>query len=290
MKLLVTGATGYLGSHIIRALLIKGHEIIILKRSFSNTTRINDITNKLKLYNVDTDSIDKPFEENPRIDAIIHTATSYGRLDEKDSVVLETNTLFPLKLLEEATIRKVKTFINTDSSLPRFINPYSLAKKQFKDWGKMYAKQKKIKFLNLKLEHFYGPEDDETKFISWVIKSCQQNVKELKLTSGEQERDFIYIDDVVQAYFLIINKITTFQESYNEVEIGSGETVSIKQLVKMIHQITDSQTKISFGAIPYRLNEVMHSQADTSVINNLGWTPRISLKNGLIKTINTGLL
>jgi len=76
--ILLTGPTGFLGSHLLQALLNEGYKVIILKRSFSDTWRINHLLDNLKSYDINKTPLEKPFEEN-KIDIIIHTATNYGR-------------------------------------------------------------------------------------------------------------------------------------------------------------------------------------------------------------------
>ena len=136
----------------------------------------------MQAYDVDRNSLQIPFEENSDIDTVLHLATCYGRQNEKDLEIFESNTSFPLKLLEIAIFNKIKSFINTDTSLPRTLNAYTMSKKQFVEWGEMYAQHGKLCFVNIILEHFYGPGDDKTKFISWVVESCLKNITELKLT------------------------------------------------------------------------------------------------------------
>jgi len=119
-KVILTGATGFLGSALLKALLRDNHEVIILKRSFSDTSRINNELSLVKHYDLDNVSIIKIFSENKGIDVIVHTATCYGRKNESAYQVFYSNTAFSLELLELAVKNKIKTFVNTSTILPIF--------------------------------------------------------------------------------------------------------------------------------------------------------------------------
>ena len=288
MKVLVTGATGFLGSHLVKGLLRAGHEVAILKRSFSDTWRINHIIKQLDCYNLDKCALDAPFKSHGKFEAIIHTATCYGRKGEDIVEIFEANTLFPLKLLETATFFNTDTFFNTNTILSKYLNSYSLSKKNFMEWGKQFADSGKIQFTNIKLEHIYGPWDDESKFTTYIMKSCLANIPELRLTLGEQKRDFIYIDDVVEAYLMLLK--TSNKEIYQDYELGSGQAISIREFVETVHSMIGSKTMLNFGALPYREGEIMESNANISALKEIGWTPKINIKTGIEKIIIEGFL
>lgn len=285
MKVLVTGGTGFLGSHIVKALLKEKYEVIILKRSFSNTWRINDVLKQVVYYDIDRCDIDIPFKEANHIDAIIHTSTCYGRKNESLTQIYGSNFYFPLQLIEQAIAFNTDTFFNTDTSLYKYLNNYSLSKKYFLDIGKSLADENKINFVNMKLEHIYGPDDDDSKFVTYVLRSCINNIEKLNLTKGEQKRDFIYIEDVVSAYMLLLKNKLILNNSYHEYEVGTGRAISIKELVELIHSMTKSTTKLNFGALSYRENEIMESIANNKELLDLGWINRVSLEKALNKII-----
>lgn len=279
--ILITGATGFLGSHMLYKLIELNFKVVVLKRSFSNTFRIDNYFDKIKLYDIDTTLMEKVFKEN-KIDIILHMATQYGRKEENILDLVESNLMLPLKLLTLAKLYNIKTFINTDTLLDKRINSYTLSKKQFKNWLEYFSKY--MVCVNVSLEHFFGPNDDNTKFVTFIIKNLIEEVKELDLTLGEQERDFIYIDDVVDAFIIILNYLDK-DNGFYEYEIGSGINVKIKDFILNTVEILNSKTKLNFGALPYRSNEVMKSNVNLTEISKLGWFPKIKFDDGLKKTI-----
>ena len=286
MIILLTGSTGFLGSYLLKSFVKSGYEVIALKRSTSNTYRINDYLKKVTLYNIDKVNLEDIFKKH-KINIVINTVTNYGRIDNKISSILDTNLIFGLKLLEESVNSNAKAFINTDTLLERNINAYALSKAQLVDWMK-FLSNKQTKMINIKIEHMYGALDDENKFIYWLINKLKQNVEKIDLTSGVQKRDFIYIDDIVNAYEIIIQNINTFS-NYEEFELGSGNSIEVKNFVEKIYQeISNKQTlstKLNFGAVSYRDNENMNIQANIEKLTNLAWKPKVSIKDGIKKIL-----
>jgi CDP-paratose synthetase len=288
MRILITGVTGYLGSHLASALLGRGDEVVGIKRTSSSLARIEELLPKLELHDadaIDVDNLDLHIRKIGHVDAIIHTATCYGRKGERVEELLYTNLVFPLKLLNAAIDSDISLFLNTDTALEKSLNSYALSKGQFAEWGHYYADQNQIQFLNIKLEHFYGPNDDPEKFTAHVINSFLNNVPELNLTFGEQQRDFIYIDDVISAYIVLLDKYSTFEEKYIDIEMGSGIAISIKQFVETVHKLTQSQTRLNFGALPYRTGETMLSIAKIDRLKALGWLCERDIEEGVKLTI-----
>jgi len=279
---LLTGATGFLGSYLLGSLLKKGYKVVILKRSNSDTWRIQHLLDEIVSYDIDTQKIELAFLEQA-IDTVVHTACSYGRNGESMEEIVQSNLTFGLRLLDACMKYSVNTFCNTDTFLDRGLNDYALSKSQFTDWLKQ--KSEKVQVVNLKLEHMYGPKDDSTKFVSWLLSQLKAGVTEVKLTSGEQRRDFIYIDDVVSAYMLAIAKSDEL-EQYTELEVGIGCSTSVKSFVQFLKECYEykfgaSNTILGFGAVPYREGEVMDFNVDNSGLIDLGWKPAYSLKKGL---------
>ena len=281
---LVTGATGFLGSHVVKKLLAEGQKVVILKRSFSNTKRLATELSKVKIYDIDKlDDFADVFREQ-HIDVVIHTATCYGRQGEAVEEIYDVNLKFPLKLLELALRFNTDTFFNTDTILSKYLNWYALSKKQFSEIGQQFAHLGKINFIDAKLEHMYGEDDSNTKFVTFMLEALQNNQDELKLTAGEQRRDFIYVDDVVEAYWKILTSQSN-DKKYQQYEVGTGKTISIKELVMLAKSITKSQAKLVFGAIPYRENEIMNSKANVEPLLNLGWQAKVDIETGIRKIV-----
>lgn len=286
---LITGATGYLGSNILKALIKdENYNVIVLKRSFSNIFRIESCLEKINFYDIDKIDVEKVFIEN-KIDIILHCATDYGRKNVSPPQIIDANLILPVKLLELGVRHDVKCFINTDTILDKRINHYSLSKKQFREWLLSY--KSRLICTNVALEHFYGSGDDKTKFVSYVVDCLINQVEKVEFTKGEQKRDFVYIEDVVGAFLIIIKHSLSLENGFYELQVGSGKIITIKEFVlKIKEMIGNKKTILNFGALPYRENEIMECSADTAGIKKLGWSCKHSLKDGLRKMIDQELI
>ena len=280
--IVLTGANGFLGSHLLEALLRAGHKVTVLKRSTSDLWRIHHLMGPVKVVNVDQASIDSAFHHGG-IDVVIHTACSYGRHGQSTTAIVEANLVYGLKVLDSAISAGVRTFINTDTLLPRALNPYSLSKHQLTDW--LTLKSAQIQVINLKLEHMYGPKDDETKFVPWLIGQLRAGAVRIPLTEGLQQRDFIYIDDVVNAFKTVLGHREALGP-FSDFEVGTGTLTSVRAFVEVLYRAyqarhPDTKTDLGFGDIPIREGELMKIDLDNSALRQMGWQAETSIEKGL---------
>lgn len=284
MQILLTGASGFLGSHLLKKLIELDFSVLCLKRKSSDLIRLKGVEGQVSWLNIEDIDIDHMFSKT-QVDCIIHCATDYGRKQVDPLNTIETNLILPLKLLHASSKHNLSAFINTDTILDKRINHYSLSKNQFVDWLKTYSDKTTI--VNVALEHFYGPQDDKSKFSSFIINELMDNQdKSLDLTEGLQNRDFIYIDDVVDAFVSVLGNVEKFSNSFYHFEVGTNKPTTIREFVELVKKLCkNDKTTLNFGALPYRKDEIMQSHADTAGLRSLGWEPIIGLSKGLELTI-----
>jgi CDP-paratose synthetase len=283
MRVLITGASGFLGSALVHGLAAAGHEVVALLRSTSADHRLKPLPDGVVLQRAADAAGAAQAVRETEPDAVIHTACSYGRHGESFAAVAEVNLGFGLAVADAAIAAGVPRFLNTDTVLDRHANAYALSKKQFAEWGRWLAEQGRIRFCNLLLQHMYGPFDDDSKFSTHVLRACRANIEALALTPGQQRRDFIHIDDVVAAYRCVLESPS--ESGWQEVEVGSGEAPTLESFVRLVHRLTGSRTRLEFGAVPYRAGEALCCVADTTALRDLGWKPRYALEDGLRQTL-----
>jgi len=289
LTVVLSGATGFLGSHLARRLVTDGHRVVALVRSTSSRRRLLMVADRISFVDIDVVDVENVLRQLRPIDAVVHTATDYGRQKISIGGLVETNVLWGVRLAEAAVKASATCFINAGTTLKPEVSPYALSKRQFSEWGKWLAGQHNLRFVDVALEHMYGEDDDLTKFVTFVIISCLRQVERLPMTAGAQMRDFIYVDDVVAAFMRLLELFTGVTgaqsgEGYVAFPLGSGAAVTIRDLVQIIQNATHSEAKFDFGALQYRRHEVMFSQADISALRALGWHPRYSLPEGIERT------
>jgi len=275
---LITGGNGYLASQIIRN-IVNDYQVVVIEKYTSELANIEAVINLLEVYS--TEDFEKAF--NKKVDVVLHCATLYGKGDEKLANILDSNLLFPLKLLQKSVTQKVSLFINTDTTLDRQTNTYSLTKKQFLDWLIFY--QNKIKITNVQLEHFYGPGSSDNNFITSITRKLLKNDKIIELTKGEQVRDFVYIDDVISAFLKIFENTDQFNEFQN-FQVCTGKPEKLRNVIELLKFISGSSSFLDFGAVSYRENEVMISNSDPKELNKIGWENKVLQEEGLKRTVD----
>ena len=284
MKILLTGGSGFLGSNLLRRLLSLGHELFCIKRETSSLERVKIFKHKIKWFNVETSDFDEIISSY-KIEGIIHCATDYGRKQLNPIQTIETNLILPLKLLHAAANNNVLVFINTDTVLDKRVDTYSLSKRQFSEWLEKYSND--ILTINVALEHFYGPFDNDSKFVTYVILKMLGNEDSIDFTLGLQKRNFVYIEDVIDAFIVLLNNINKLDNSFHNFEVGTEDSVTIKDFVGLVKKLCNNNTTdLNFGAINYRENEVMNTNTNIEKLKSLGWFPRFSLEDGLKNTID----
>lgn len=281
-SILISGANGFLGSHLFNFFSKKNQfKTFGLIRSSSDISRIK--SNKLKnLILIDKIDFEKIFK-NYRIDIVINTVCNYGRKNESEQSLINSNYLFGKKLVEISNKYNIDLFINTDTLLTDNINLYSKTKALFRKY--LNSKIFKIKIVNLRIDHMYGPGDDENKFIYWLIKKLRLTNDKIELTTGEQKRDFIFIDDVVNAYsFIITNNHKKFKINYDLI---THQFTTVKNFVFHLAnemEILDNKeykSRLIFGVKDYRENDVMIPITNSLSLKTEGWACDIKIKKGI---------
>lgn len=299
MRCLVTGATGHIGSHLVRYLLERGVEVAALVRpTTSNLWRIEEILHRLHIIKGDLSNIDRSKAAIQRFapDIVIHLGwrgvTSGHR---NDPVQITQNLSGSLRLLELAHQGGCQRWIGLGSQaeygpydrvltedLPtRPVTAYGVAKLCLGLLSGKLCEAYGIGFTWLRLTASYGPMDDYDHMIPELILKLLRGEKP-SLTLGEQRWDYLYVRDAVEAIW----RAAITPEAQGIFSLGSGEAYTIRSIAERIRDLIDPNLALGFGEVPYRPDQVMHLQADISRLKRaIGWAPQVRLDEGLRRTV-----
>ncbi len=303
-KILITGATGFVGANLLRKLIDSKNDIHIIIRSTSNLWRINDIIDKVNTHICDLtnrESVEKlVLKIKPQI--IFHLAVYGGYQFQKESLkIINTNFIGTVNLLDACTDIGFDCFINTGSSseygitnkpmsendLLEPVNDYGIAKAGATLYCQAIGRREKLPIFTLRLFSPYGYYEGPTRLISYLIISCLKN-KELKIFTPDAVRDFIFIEDLIKAYFIFLEKRGNLL-SGDIFNIGSGEQNTVKEIFEIIKKLTKYTKKPQWEKMENDNREIKNLKIWIANISKskkfLNWSPEYSIENGLEETI-----
>ncbi|OGI22343.1 MAG: hypothetical protein A2808_01105 [Candidatus Moranbacteria bacterium RIFCSPHIGHO2_01_FULL_55_24] len=297
---LITGIAGFLGSHLAERLIHDGYAVVGLKLADSDLWRLEPFAEKLKLYDADSRDFERIFTEN-KIDCIIHLATYYTKdhpSPDEMTQMIDANIKSPTELCELADNYNVRYFINTGTFFeyklgsPDLIqendersayNFYAATKIAFSELLRFFTEKKDLTAIDFKLFAPFGEKDNE-KLIVFLVKSLLDG-SHVEFSGGEQAWNFTYVDDIIEAYACALKRMDGLAEKYTVLNVGSGSTVTIREIVEKLEKISGKKLDIEWGAKTYRENEIFHVNCDNSRLKKvLGWEQKFDVDSGLEKT------
>lgn len=266
MRILVTGATGFVGQHLLPYLEKQGHEVYALVRPSTDGSKV--YTNHLYVFEDDIEHLASYLLEN-HVDGIIHLASLYIAEHKPEDIknIVTSNVYLGTAVMEAAVKAGVKWFLNTgtiwqncnvepysDTYCP--VNLYAASKQAFMDMAKYYTEVSDIRFCTLKLCDTYGANDTRRKIFA-LFEQIAKSGECLKMSPGDQKLDIVHIDNVVRDFEALAEKLDNGEQLREEYVVSSGRQKSLKEIAKQYeidHQVI---LNIEWGGRPYRKREVM---------------------------------
>ncbi|MFZ5374581.1 MAG: NAD-dependent epimerase/dehydratase family protein [Campylobacterota bacterium] len=291
MKILLTGATGFIGQHLTEKLIEAGHTVHAIVRNSSDPARLNPLANAYIHDETAASLID--YFEREHFDGVIHLASLFLATHTADQIgkLIASNVTFGTVLLEASKTSKVKWFINTGTFWQHYrdrdydpVNLYAATKEAFEKIAAYYSETSGLIFTTLKLNDTFGPDDTRNKIFNLWEKNSQTD-EVLEMSGGEQLIDISYIDDVVSAYLKLTEHLSS--EHANDFRgksfaVISASRMSLKDLACKFEKATGKRLNIVWGARPYREREVMVPWTKGKPVP--GWKPRYTLHEAIQKT------
>ena len=300
-KVLVTGATGFIGSHLTSRLVREGADVFIMTRykSIVKSIRLLDVWDKINVIEADIKNIDSLKQiQQVKPDIIFHLA-AYNHVGDSFTHVneaLKTNCIGTANLLEAYDGYDRFVYVSTsevygyqqevpfqEDFRPQPISPYGIGKYAGELYCNMRMTMQDYPIVILRLFNTFGPYQSARAVIPEIIIKCLKG-ESILATEGIQTREFNYIENQVDGFILAAQEEKAVGKIIN---VGSSEEISIKDLIMKIHTLTDSKSELKIGALDYRPTEIWRMYCDNSKARQiLGWKPRVNFEAGLKKTVD----
>jgi UDP-glucose 4-epimerase len=299
-QVLVTGAEGFIGSHVVKRLLREGAVVHALVNKGSSLWRIQECISRITMLDADiTDHISLQSSIPPiKPQFVFHLAAlvDVSRSWELIAPLVQTNLIGTINLLSAVRETPLEAFLHASSSeeygdapspIPESqrespISPYSFSKAAATHFCQVAARTFDLPVMVARLFPVYGPFQEGSMFIPSAIKDLLTN-REFSMSPGEQEREFTYVDDVIEACL----RIALCPDARGEViNVGSGVPYRLKDVAAMIRVLVGGETTVDMGALPYRKGEGRKIFCNNRTVKKLtGWSPKVSLEEGLRLTV-----
>ena len=296
---LVTGGAGFIGSHLVDRLLALDYRVVVVDNL--STGKLKNLNQAAIFHHVDiTDpSVGDVFQrEQP--DLVFHLAaqTSVSVSTKEPITDSEVNVLGTLRLLEASRRCGIEKFIysSTGGALygdPEFtpcteehpitpVSPYGMSKYQGELQLELYRRMHLLRYTTLRYGNVFGPRQDphgEAGVVAIFSQAMLEGRQPVVFGDGEQTRDFVYVDDVIEA-----NLSAIAQGDGTAFNIGTGQGTSINHVYSVLQEITGYRWPPEHG--PARAGDVYQIYLDNiKAIERLGWTPQATLEEGLLRTV-----
>jgi UDP-glucose 4-epimerase len=296
-RVLITGITGFLGSHIAENLIANDFQVIGLKRKKSDIWRCEDFASKIIWVDIDDEGLFKTELTKYKFDTIVHAAWIGVEANDRDNWNEQSKNIpFLVSLLEVAKNVGVKKFIFLGSQAEygniegvisennevKALNAYAAIKLASLEIVKSFCRLNDINWIWLRLFSLFGEKENQ----NWLIPSIVKTMKEtnqMDFTLGEQKYAYLYVRDCA----LIINKVITNQVKSGIYNISSNETRTIKSLIEDIRDYINPEFILNFGVLNYRKNQSMHIEGDINkVCSQIGEVELTDYELALHNSIN----
>jgi nucleoside-diphosphate-sugar epimerase len=284
---LVTGASGFLGSNLVRRLVAADWKVHVLGRASTSFETLANIRQQIHVHRLDSSSTLKHILADSQPDVVFHLASFFIAEHNPDQVrqLIESNVLFGAELLEAMSETGCRKVVNTGTAWQHFqdssydpVALYAATKQAFEDILLYYRSARAFHAVTLKLFDTYGPADPRPKLFT-LLRSAAREKKRLDMSAGEQRLHVVYIDDVIDAFLLAAEGLTCQNLISGDFVVDSASALTLRELVQIYSETIRTSIDVNWGGKPYRQREVMVPWSKGQRLP--GWSPRIGIRQGI---------
>lgn len=290
MKILITGATGFVGKTLVPYLYVHGMtDLCLLIRS---SDRSNQLFPNMSLLLIEASSEDWQQQViNYAPDAVVHLAAYFtgSRDNASINLLIEANILFTVRLLEAISHTSCHHFINV-GTFTEFLNGageylpnnlYSATKSAERPIIQYYQTQSCWKWINVVIYSPYGRKNSNKKVIDYLLDAVDAEVS-VAFSPGNQVLDFIHVDDMADFFYTLLLNLDKLKGDYYQFHLGTGEGHTLREVANVMERVSGKFVNADWGGRGYSRSDVMYAVAPINKnISELKWKATVTLEEGI---------
>lgn len=287
---IITGATGYIGSHVLKYFLQREWDIHIVAQPESDYANVADVLSQIHVFEYDRNiSHLISYFQQVKADVVFHLAAAVitDHLPEQVPCLIQSNIQFYTEVLEAMCHCNTRLFIGTGSYWQNYNNAtynpvdlYAATKEASEKILQYYVEAHHFRAITLRLFDVYGEDDKRPKLWN-LLRDIAGTDRSIDVSPGEQYLDLVHISDVCTAYEAAFNLLDSDSSVRNEIYgVSTGKLHTLKEIISLFQSVSGKTIHVNFGKRPYKEREVMKPMRAYKILPN--WKANVMIDKGFM--------